>query len=297
MLIAACVKWVELRPDVDPLHGTVAATSHAGGFSDADLSAVEVALRLADAWSGEVVVVCAGPPDADRGLRDLLATGVSRAVRVVPAGGDRGPLEPDAALGTGVGEAAAALLSSVLGAGDLDADVVVCGDVSVDIGSGTVPAYLAHHLGAAQASGLVEVTPVSAGSLRAVRRLDGGRREVLDVDAPAVLSVEGGVAELRRAGLGEVLRARDAVVGVREARVSAPTPPISGRSEAPRLRPWRPPGRAVAAPTGRTALDRVIQLTGAFVERTPPRTVTAEPAAAAAAIVDQLRTWGYLPER
>ena len=84
MLIAACVKWVDLRPSVDPVHGTVVPSSNAGGFSAADHSAVEVALRLSDDLSAAVVVVCAGPPAADDCLRELLASDPS--VAVTPAG-------------------------------------------------------------------------------------------------------------------------------------------------------------------------------------------------------------------
>jgi len=165
--------------------------------------------------------------------------------------------------------------------------VVVCGDVSADLGSGTVPAYLAHHLGAAQALGLLDVTVSGSGHLGAVRRLDGGRREVLEVAAPAVLSVEGGVAELRRAPLSATLVAGDAPVEARPGR-------DHHVGDGPRLRPWRPPTRVVEAPTGEHALDRIVALTGALVDRTPPRTVDLEPAAAADAILDQLRSWGYV---
>ena len=275
MLIAACVKWTDLRPEIDRVHGTVSSSGRDEGFSEADRSAVEVALRLADAWDGQVVVLCAGPPTADAGLRDLVATGVHRAVRV-----DLGADQP--------GEAAAAALAPVLSGADLAAGMVLCGDVSADRGSGTVPAYLAHHLGAAQALGLIQVEPTGPGEVRAVRRLDGGRREIVAVRAPAVLSVEGSVGELRRASLAAALRARDAVVDVRPGR-------SDHHVEPPRLRPWRPPARVLPAPSGAQALDRVVQLTGALVDRTPPRTVVAEPAEAADAIIEQLRTWGYLP--
>ena len=40
-----------------------------------------VALRLGEAWDARTVVVCAGPPAADAGLRDLLAAGADRALR------------------------------------------------------------------------------------------------------------------------------------------------------------------------------------------------------------------------
>jgi electron transfer flavoprotein beta subunit len=278
-LVAACVKWVDLRPEVDRVHGTVTPSGHGGGFSAADRSAVEVALRLGEAWDARTVVVCAGPPAADAGLRDLLAAGADRAVRVDLPGADA------ADVGAQTGEGAAALLAPVLS--ELGASVVVCGDVSADLGSGTVPAYLAHHLGAAQALGLLDVTVSGSGHLRAVRRLDGGRREVLEVAAPAVLSVEGGVAELRRAPLSATLVAGDAPVEVRPGRERHV-------GDGPRLRPWRPPTRVVEPPTGEHALDRIVSLTGALVDRTPPRTVELDPAAAAAAIVEQLRAWGHL---
>lgn len=283
MVIAACVKWVDLRPVVDPLHGTVSPSSNGGGFSAADHSAVEVALRLAEVRGVSVVVVCAGPPAAEDGLRELLAAGASSAVRV-DLGGDE---HADGELGAHTGEAAASLLAPVLS--ELGASIVVCGDVSADLGSGTVPAYLAHHLGVAQALGLLEVSSLEDGSLRAVRRLDGGRREVLSVSAPAVLSVEGGVAELRRAPLSAALAVRNIAIDVRHGR------PVR-RIEAPRLHPWRPPARAIPGPQGEHALDRIVALTGALVDRTPPRTVTLDPPEAADVIIEQLRSWGYLSD-
>ena len=44
------------------------------------------------------------------------------------------------------------------------------------------------------------------------------------------------------------------------------------------------------------ALDRIVALTGALVDRNPPRTVVLDPSEAADAIVEQLRSWGYLPD-
>lgn len=274
MLIAACVKWTDLRPEVDRVHGTVHHGTAGYGFSEADRAAVEVALRLAEAWDGEVAVVCAGPADAAVGLRAFLAAGAHRAVRV-----DSGSDRPS--------EATAAVLAPVLSDADLGAQVVVCGDYSADRGSGTVPAYLAHHLRAAQALGVLSVDPVGPGCLGAVRRLDGGRRELVELTAPAVVSVEGSVAELRRAPLTAELTADTDDVEVRPAR-------IEHHVEPPRLRPWRPRARVLPAPAGDDALDRVVHLTGALVDRTPPRTLELDPPEAADAIIEQLRAWGYL---
>lgn len=278
--VAACVKWVDLRPDVDPVHGNVAPSARGGGFSPADHAALETALQVGEAWSTEVVLVCSGPPEADPALVALAASGAQRVVRI----------DQTAGLPS---ERTADVVAPVLGPADLDAVAVVCGDLSYDRGSGAVPALLAHHLQFAQALGLIEVAPGSERSLTAVRRLDGGRRERLAVTAPFVVSVEGAVADLRRAPLAASLsgtRPRASVAP--EVRVGR----IEGHVEPPRLRPWRPRARVLPPPVGSAAFDRILALTGTLAERTPPRTVEASPAEAAALILDQLRHWGYLDD-
>lgn len=289
-MIAVCVKWVDLRPDIDVLHGTVEPAVLGAGFSDADRAAVEVALRLGAAGGDQVFAVCVGPAAADEGLRELLATGVDRVLRI-----DGDGSETSAVVAEQLAAAISAELTAVSPAAGTESGaelLVLCGDVSVDRGSGSVPAVLAHELEAAQALGLIQIdTEVesSGGEIGVVRRLDGGRRERLRVSAPAVLSVEGGVVELRRASLAAVLRTSQAAVPVR---------PGAHRRVAdhPRLRPWRPRARVVPPPVGETALDRIVSLTGALVERTPPIARELDPEDAADAILEQLRLWGYLDE-
>ena len=186
LVIVACWKWAPAGSD-----------DRKGGISPADEAALEVALRLAEASRDEVTVVSVAPPDAERGLREALAAGAARAVRV------------DAPCGLTSAAVAAAIAGVAAGA-----RWVVCGDVSADRGTGAVPAFLAAELDAAQALGLVGVEVGEGGGVRAVRRLDGGRREVLAVTPPAVLSVEGAVARLRRASLTAELDSRHAVIEV-----------------------------------------------------------------------------------
>ncbi len=272
MLVVACVKLVDVRPLVDPLHGAVEPGREVG-VSPADRAAVEVARRLASSWSAESLVVSVGPSEADPVLVELASAGIDGVLRVdAPRGADS----------ASVGRSLAAAL------GPRRPDVVVCGDYSSDRGSGSVPGFLAHHLGAAQALGLVEVRSEGPGSVRVVRRLDGGRRERALVDAPAVLSVEGSVAELERAPLRAVIGSRDRIVEV---------VPAFGVEVSPArpTRAWSPPTRVQPAPAG-SALDRVVELTGALVERTPPRTVALDPPDAATLILEQLRSWGYLTD-
>ena len=275
--VGVAMKWVPLRVEVDPLTGAVTTDPRSWGASDADLAALEWGLRLAEAWGGEVLVASAGPRKADGLLRDALAAGAGRAVRCeLPAGA---PSEL----------AAATLAPAFAGVA-----MVVCGDWSLDRGSGSVPAFLAARLGAAQALGLARLHPDASGLVHAERRLDLGRREVLRVRAPAVLSVEGATARLRRAPLPALLRARDAAID----HLPAADPAATGVPEPtgpPRRGPYRPRPRVLLGPDpGASARERILALTGALAERTPPQTVRLDPGPAADRILDQLRTWGYL---
>lgn len=273
MKIAACWKAVALRPEVDPLTGEVGRPAGVG-VSDADRSALEWALRLAEAWDGEAVVASAADAGADDILREALAAGVASARRVAIDAG-----RPSA-------EIAAALAAALS-----DIDIVVCGDGSIDRGTGSVPAYLAAELGAAQALGLVELSPLGPGRVEAERRLDGGRRERLGVTAPAVLSVEAGTARLRRASLPAVLAAASHPIE-RIAHAPKPAAPPTMLSHGP----FRPRPRALAAPDAAlNARERVLALTGALNPRTPPERLVLDPAAAADLILERLAAWGYHP--
>jgi electron transfer flavoprotein beta subunit len=273
MTVAACLKLVDERPEVDPLTGEVHADVRRAGASDADLAALEWALRLATARGTDVVAIAAGPPEAEAILRDALATGAARAIRVDMA--DEAPSE----------DVAAALAASL----PADVDIVVCGDWSADRGSGSIPAYLAAHRGATQALGLVTVH--DGGSvITAERRLDGGRRERLRVRAPVVLSVEAASARPRRAPLDGVLRARDAVITTVHDHFRHHVPGLV------RTGPYRPRARVLPPPAGDDARARILALTGALADREPPQRLVLEPAEAADRLLDQLRRWGYLDD-
>ena len=265
MTVVACLKWVA--------HPGEPHDERFAGASPADQAALELALRQAEAMSTTVTAVTVGPAGADKVLRDALAAGAHRAVRV------------DAPINVPSDHVAGAIASLAA-----DATWVWCGDYSLDRGTGSVPAFLAEQLRARQALGVIAVDPVDHGTLRVTRRLDGGRREILSVTAPAVVSVEGAVAHLRRAGLAALRSAGKATI-----EVVSPTTPM--RVEAAVVRPYRPRAMALAAPAGDDALDRLRVLTdtsGAGAAR--GETVELAPADAAARIVRALREWGYLTD-
>jgi electron transfer flavoprotein beta subunit len=255
-MIAACIKWI----------GDRSVT----GISFADECAIEMALRHGEATRSSVIAVTVGSAVADRCLRDALACGATTAIRV------EAPDDMDSA-------SVAAALVPVVG----HSRAVWCGDYSADRGSGSTPAFLAELLDRQQALGLVAVEFIDP--LRVVRRLDGGRREVLRIAGQAVLSVEGSVARLRRAPLRAALTAQRTEVlpyGTR----TVPNTAVA----APTIRPYRPRARVLNAPAGATPLERLRALTDASAAPQPGETVEGPPAEAAARIIDALSDWGYL---
>jgi electron transfer flavoprotein beta subunit len=277
-VVAVALKCVDLRPEVDPLAGTVRHDRRNSGFSLADAAALEWALRLGEAWRLPVAAITAGPPEAEIVLREAAAVGARQLVRV--------PAEAGAP-----SESVARALASRLRI----AVVVCCGDYSADRGSGSVPAFLAGHLDAAQALGLTGLVSGERGDLVAQRRLDGGRRERLRLTAPAVISVEPGAARLRRASLSGLMSARQAVIETAEDEAARPGPAASRRGvHVLRTVPYRPRPKTLPSPPGASPRDRLQALTGALSERTPPRVVRASPEEAADELIRYLKDQGYL---
>lgn len=300
-MIAVCLKWVDQRPEGSST-GQPEPDSRFAGVSGADRAALEWALRCGEAWPDQTVVAFSvGPLPADAVLRDALAVGASRAVRIEAS---------FAAPSRFVARCLAAEISAVaeISAGADGQNLVICGDYSLDRGTGSVPAFLAAELGYAQALGLVGLTidrandhsandpgsndhgandHGSAISIEALRRVDGGRRDRLAIRAPAVISVEGSTALLRRAPLRGLLDQRPIEVVTP---ALAPEHPTTGTS-----RPFRPRPRMLAAPIGPTALDRVKVLTASgTAAAVHGDAITLDPQAAADRILDALAQWSYL---
>lgn len=284
--VLVAVKMVDLRPEVDPLTGVVHTGSASGsiGLSAADEAAVEAAMRLAEELhpSGlRIEAVCVGSHDPTEVLRGLIARGVHQA-RWVRTGGSL----------------PSAMVAEELAAAADGAVLVVCGDYSADRGSGAVPSFIGWHLGWPAACGLRSLAaefaePTQATrSLLGVRRLDGGRREDVRITLPAVVSVEAGNFGLRRAPLTSLIAAHQA-----EILVSGPTviedPGHAGGGSA-RAIPFRPPTKPLSGPEESSALDRIVEVTGALATGNTSRTVHASPDEAAELIIEQLALWGYL---
>ncbi|MFM8856803.1 MAG: mycofactocin-associated electron transfer flavoprotein beta subunit [Actinomycetota bacterium] len=266
--VVVCVKWAPPRLSNDPT-----ADERFGEMSQADQAALEFGLRTAEAMGSEVVVVTVGPQSADKVLRDALACGAHRAIRI------------DAPADVSTRDAASAAARTLSSLGSIS--LIWCGDYSTDRGSGAFPAFLAAHLGLEQSLGLIRVDfgDDTALPLDVVRRLDGGRRERSRVISTAVLSVEGSVVRLRRASLGRTLSAQSQPIEIAPSALSAAESPIE--------RPYRPRARVIPAPMGSSPLDRVRSVTESASPKISADPVQLDPRRAAELILERLREWGY----
>ena len=205
--IAVCMKWVALRPDIDPISGSVSTDERWSGPSLADQAALELALQLGGARNTRVIVLSVGDSTSDAMLTDAVACGAVSAIRIANTATTNDHAPTSASI--------AAALAEVLR--PLNPQLVLCGDWSLDRGSGSVPPFLAAELDYGQVCGIVHVYPLASDHtmLQVERRLDGGRREALTITGPAVLSVEGAAARLRRANLAGVMAAQKTTIDVR----------------------------------------------------------------------------------
>ena len=148
-----------------------------------------------DAGAGELVVATVGGEEADESLRAGLAMGADRAVRVWEQslrGAD--PL------------AVAAVLAKL--AASEQPDLILCGAQSADAANAATGVALAGLLDLACVATVSSVEHDGA-ALIVGRELDGGAVETLRVELPALLTIQTGANQPRRANLRAIKQARE----------------------------------------------------------------------------------------
>jgi electron transfer flavoprotein beta subunit len=189
------VEFTEDERDVDPDYVDFA-------LNEWDTYATEEALRLVEAaGSGEVVVVSVGDEDAEDAMRRCLAMGADRGIRVEA----EGRLDPT--------QVAGALAEVVQGE---SADLIFAGVQSSDSVQAATGVALA---GLLDMPSVAVVTKIELGDGKATvnRELEGGLVDVVEVDTPAVLTIQTGINEPRYATLRAIKQAEEKEIDVRQA--------------------------------------------------------------------------------
>lgn len=166
-----------------------------------DRFSIEEALQLRDRANGEVIVVSLGDDEVDQALRTALAMGADRAIHVV----DDGSVEAGGPL------AVARVLAEV--ARRERPDLVLFGAQASDMAYGATGIATAGYL---EVPHVALVKSIDAdgrhGSLVVGRELEGGVLQRLEVDLPALLTVQSGLNEPRYVTMRAVMQAGTASV-------------------------------------------------------------------------------------
>ncbi len=160
-----------------------------------DEFAVEAAIQLKESRSGvEVDVVTVGPDRAAQVLERARGMGADRG-RHLRTESDR-DLPPW-------------LVARHLAALAGDYDLVICGAMSEDEMNGQTGPMLARLLGWPWATLVMALEVSNDGrSISVEREIEGGRRDCLDLDLPALITVQSGLNRPRYPSLSNVLRAK-----------------------------------------------------------------------------------------
>lgn len=184
------IVFVKRIPDTSEADVTVASDSRhinekdlVFDINESDKYAVEEAVQLKEKLGGTVTAVTLGTESSEDVLRRCLATGVDRAIR----------LSDDAFIDSDACGTARILASAVKG---FKYDIILTGvQASDDLQSQVGPA-IAEYLGIPHAT-VVNKLEVNGTQAKAHRELEGGLEEVIEIQLPALLTIQTGINEPR----------------------------------------------------------------------------------------------------
>jgi electron transfer flavoprotein beta subunit len=152
------------------------------------------------------VVVTVGDPEAEGALRRCLAMGADRAIRI-----EADPVDPIST---------ARALAGVVR--DETPDLVLTGVQSADSVQGSTGAALAQLLGLPRVAVVKQLDWNGGPTATVHRELEGGLVDVVEVDAPAVLTIQTGINAPRYANLRAIKQAEQVEIAVVSADAGEP---------------------------------------------------------------------------
>ncbi len=156
-------------------------------INEPDNYAVEEALQIVSRAGGSVTVATVGNSDDEEVLRRQMAMGANRAV-----------LLSDDAFDGSDGKGIAAILKAFVAKGNYD---LILTGVQADDGAGQVGGMLAAMLDYPFASIVNSIEVTDGTRLKVSREVEGGDKEISEIDLPCVLSIQTGINEPRYVGM------------------------------------------------------------------------------------------------
>jgi electron transfer flavoprotein beta subunit len=187
MNIVVCVKRVpdttEADVSIDKTGKDIDRSGLVFDLNEWDSYAIEEAILLKEKLGGTVTVLSMGGEESNETLRKCLAMGADEAVRLT-----------DPAFDGSDGYATAKVLAEAIR--KIPYDLIFTGTQTEDDGYGQVGVVLAELLGVPHAS-LVTHLEIQEKKVKAHRELEGGLEEVVEIDLPALLTIQTGINEPR----------------------------------------------------------------------------------------------------
>jgi electron transfer flavoprotein beta subunit len=156
-------------------------------INEPDNYAVEEALQIAARFGGNVTVVTVGSEDDEEILRREMAMGANHGV-----------LLTDDAFAGSDGRGIAAILKAFVQKGSYD---LVLTGVQAEDGGAQVGGMLAAMLDWPFASLVNAIEVLEGRKLKITREIEGGNKEISEIDLPCVLSIQTGINEPRYVGM------------------------------------------------------------------------------------------------
>ncbi|MBW1688675.1 MAG: electron transfer flavoprotein subunit beta/FixA family protein [Deltaproteobacteria bacterium] len=197
MKIMVCLKQVphqDARLDIDANGTWIQEDNIKFEINSYDTYALEEALRNKDAGEAEVLVVSIGPDRVTQALRTALGMGADRAVHVK---------DPEANGSDALG--VAKILAAV--AKEENPDLIFMGLMSEDGNVTAVPPMVAELVGVPHTTGGVKVEKAN-GAVTVEREIEGGAREVVELQSPCLIAVQTGLNQVRYASLKGIMAAK-----------------------------------------------------------------------------------------
>ncbi len=187
MEIIVCVKRVpdtaELEIEIDRSGSGIEERDLAYGVNEWDNFAIEAALAIKEEHEGKVTAITIGGEDDEEVLRRALAMGADEAVHLM-----------DSAFDGSDAQGIATILHKAITARPFD--LVLTGAISSDRSSGQVGGMLAAMLGIPQVV-LATDLKVEGGKAIVAHEVEGGLERKVELDLPALISVQTGLNEPR----------------------------------------------------------------------------------------------------
>mgnify|MGYP001052225904 CR=1 FL=1 len=207
MNIIVCIKRVpdttEADISIDKSGKDIDKSGLVFDLNEWDSYAIEEAILLKEKLGGTVTVLSMGGEDSNESLRKCLAMGADDALRLT-----------DPAFAGSDGFATAKVLAEAIR--KIPYDLILTGTQTEDDGYGQVGVVMAELLGIPHVS-LVNRIEVQEKKIKANRELEGGLEEVVEVDLPALFTIQTGINEPRYVsimGIRKVAKKEIKILGV-----------------------------------------------------------------------------------